>query len=475
MLTSTTLQLFVRAWRDIDAGVLATANIQGKGDLATQAQQEIERLRRALNVCGGAPPSEIIGCFNQASRAFYLNGRADMANELLRGALAVCRAGWQRSGDLTWWGCMLGPYTFQARLAALCGRPDEAMHHYRALYAFLTGGRELTIEDTTLTPATLEWLTANSGDFRGVRAGAPSVYLIEASKGLLLQRKFAELLDFIAQASAEAGLAGASKRHELAVAEIRARALTGLGRFDDAMEQYERIRELVPAGKTAFLTVFAHAARTAAKSRGRQAALDWLNYAEARLGQCPDGFEFLVPRHCVLFAMGFERYALEDFDGAYRCAGEALRIGVRTQRTVGVMRARTLLHMAAASGEVTTLIEGAWHSGEACLQDVRACLHGFERCAALLHLALAEDSAAPSDPGAVALIREAQVTLNWIERHGFVVPPGFRVPLPGGFVTTDSDACGLDDPNLQELYDVYLDYAQQNGTAPVATPAYSGA
>jgi tetratricopeptide (TPR) repeat protein len=456
---------FPDAWRSLDSLSIATAPVRFKGSLGEAAQNTLTRLRGVLQSVSDLDPSKLIGCYNNAGLAFYQQGRADRAREVSEAALALCEAGWKTSGWPVWCGCMLGPYVNVAKLASVGGDTQAALEGYHAYYLYLRCGSDLSIGGATLTQDMLESFSQYNTELKALRSGAAAVYLADSAKTFLLQGDFSQLLAFVERVSADAALAQSSRRHAYVISELRARALEGLGREEEALAEYRALVNELPKNLPGPLAVWAAVARLSARVESKSDALLVLERAEAMLAALPQTAELAVGRYYAQFAFALERLCLGDAEGAYYGARDALNSATSVNHTVGRMRARILLRLAASIGGAPDH-DTPEHNLAACEAEISSNLYGFERAAALVHLADAENVCNSGAGQARRLLSEANTLLAWLDDCKFKAPFGFNIPPPEETPTkSTSYNSPLADQRLDELYGELMDYANSSNCA----------
>jgi tetratricopeptide (TPR) repeat protein len=457
-----TRNIFPDAWRSLDSLSIATAPIRFKGALSASAENTLTRLRGIQGGLSELDPSKLIGCYNNAGLAFYQQGRADRAREVSEAALALCETGWKTSGWPVWCGCMLGPYVNVAKLESVGGDARAALEGYRAYYLYLRCGADLCIGGATLTQDMLESFSQFNSELKALRSGAAAVYLADSAKAFLVEGDFGQLFEFVERAGADATLAQSSRRHAYVISELRARALEGLGREEEALVEYRALVEQIPKNLPGPLALWAAVARLTARVESNRDALRVLENAEATLAALPQTAELAVGRYYAQFAFALERLSLGDAEGAYHGARKALDAVASVNHTVGAMRARVLSRLAASIAGAPDR-DAPEHDLAACEAEINSSLYGFERAAALIHLARAESVCNNGAGHARRLLWEAGSLLAWLDHCKFKAPFGLNIP-PSLETLTKSmpyDSI-LADPSLDELYGALMDYANSS-------------
>jgi tetratricopeptide (TPR) repeat protein len=450
----TSAKPFLSAWRHIDGSSVATAVVQGRECLDELALDALQRFRGAFTDEGDVRPSSLIAAYGNGARLCFHNGRADRAKALLLVALGICEKAWIRTGDIEWCGAMLGPYTFLGKLSVLEGNASAALESYDNVYEFLSAARSFDVGDVHFDKTMLLGLIESNQEFTRVRARAAAVYLVESAKALLIAADYTGLLTFVNRIISSNAISATSVRHALVIAEIRARALSGLGEDEEALREYQRIRSMMPNDNPAFVAIYAHAARVSLRSKGWEAAFAWLAQGELLLESHFGTTDMGASRYHAEFALGLERLSLGDAQGAYSCARRALNSAQCSRHTVGVMRARILMNIA-ANRLASQFILDADHELANCEAEILRNLYGIERWAALRHLASEQ-----VDGVAARLLHDAHQVARWLEMHQFPIPSELNESKVGGH-SSEVVLPSLENPNLDLMYATLRDYSTQ--------------
>lgn len=463
---------FLAAWRELDSTLVATAMLQSRQPLRMLAEEAIERFLAACELCE-AKPTDLIQAYGNAARLCFHNGQIDRAEHLLLAALDLCSDGWRVTGNVDWCGAALGPYTFLAKILVLRGQVAIARTIYDEIYAFLRDGTAFHLARLTFTREMWSKLTEQSKEFNQVRMHAAAVYMVETAKALLIARDFTGLMEFAETTASDLAISRASKRHTLGLAEIRAQALAGLGHYEQALTEYNRLRSMLPERSPGFIVLYAHAARVYKRVKGIKAAVDWLDRAEEELKNCGTGVESAVSRYHSHFAIGFERIALGDYVGCFRCASSALVCAREGDHTVGVMRARVLLNMSSAIKGHSPNVDSSEYDDAICQREIEGNLYGMESLAAQLHLASSQIARRDKESALRSLARAQQLS-RILESWGMPLPDGLKIAGNYDSVIEAKAKTTLDDTALNHMYSALMLYAKE--TTPMSTaPASSSA
>jgi hypothetical protein len=171
-----------------------------------------------------------------------------------------------------------------------------------------------------------------------------------------------------------------------------------------------------------------------------------------------------VGHYYAHFGLAFARLDLGDFEGAYRSGRNALNSADFVNHSVGTTRASVLLRLAASFAG--TLDRNATrHDLASCKAEIAANLYGFERAAALIHLAQAEALHEKGKDVARLLLEEAAMLVSWLDRCNFRAPFGFHVPLAPESSASWFNHIFLADQHLDNLYAELMEYANSSTCA----------
>ncbi len=447
---------FLAAWRDLDSTFVATAMLQSRQCLQALVQEGIERFQAA---CGASEikPSSLIQAYGNAARLCFHNGQLDCAEQLLAAAIDLCRDGWTKTGNVEWCGAALGPYTFLAKIVVLRGQLDLARKIYDEIYAFLQTGTAFHLGTLAFTDGIWRTLTERSKEFNQVRSHAAAVYMVETAKALLIAKDFHALLEFTETSALNSSISRASKRHAIGMAELRAKALAGLGRYEAALGQYRHLRDMLPDGSPGFITLYAQAARISNRVEGHKEAIEWLNSAEERLEICGTQSDSAVARYYSHFSLGFERLALGDYIGCFRCARVALACAREGDHSVGVMRARILLNISSVLTGHCSKAGAPEYEDAICQHEIASSLYGMESLAAELHLASAQIARGDEKSVLYSLARAQQLSRT-LEGWGMPLPDGLKL---AGRYADAIEAESTIDRSVNHMYDELMLYAKE--------------
>ncbi|HEY2390050.1 MAG TPA: hypothetical protein VGK22_02655 [Candidatus Angelobacter sp.] len=468
-------------WRSLDfCNIISASPRRPKESLSVTGAACRQRLTAVAAAGKNVLPSELISIYTNAALVFYHNGHLDWAATTTIDALRLCRAGIKRSDHRVWLGCMLQPYINLGRLAFAQNNFAEALAYFEKFYEYVWKKKAFRIGDTDFSIELLNELYGLKNEYLLLDSFSASIYLCEGARTYLARFDFEGLLEFTERLAQELCLhcfSDTSVQHSaappgrmklgtdqeyalsLVLAELQARALTGMGETDKASAVYANMIKQLPKSNLRMTAIYSAAAELAVQRRQVADARKLLRYARRQLDNCDTNPSLSIERYYAHFALGLQHSLLGDLPEAHANAMAALDWARASKHEVGALRSRILLAIVGFNTEAKKSAGQAHHN---CIQQIETCMYPLERACALLELAY---SPACEFTDRREATNAAYNILAQFENCGGRLPKGlaswfecYTIEPGNGSVCFNSDNSGL-----QQLYEDLCRYASLNG------------
>ena len=482
-------------WRILDScNLWSVAVRRPKSSLSAASLECLNRFRAITNSDRADLPVDLTSVYNNAALLFYHNGRLGCAADLTLDNLRLCSAGWKKTGNLAWCGCMLQPYTNLGRLAYARNEFEGALGFFQELYEYVWKAKSFQIGDCCFTPDLL-------GSFRDLKdevgdlsldGFAAAVYLAEGAKIFLARRDFDGLLDFAQRivsefdlilsaastanaVSSSSAITGAQLGPEqkslatLIVLELQARAFAGRGEEDKALATYAAIVKRLPKLRPGIVGIYTSITKLLLNKNKRAEAQRLTDYASDLLKTFSAGPRLELEHYQANFALASQYFSLGDMAKAQAHAQAAANCSRSCDHQAGNLRSQVLLLLSQFSeaGAYTSSI-GLDEQLQSSLDLAGDCLYPLERICALLELAV---GLSESSIDTIPLAQKAGQILHELKLQGGCIPKEFDARIHALQLDPPDGSTGIfNDPVMECLYISLRDYASSNGDTALNVP-----